>query len=82
MARWKICLEQEENETTTEVVGNDKEEEIDSLCLKTASARLDAIRKEVHEAFPDKEDAPAPSEPDAAQRTTEDAPAAKDAPIP
>ena len=80
MARWKVRLEQEVNETVTEVNDSDDEEEIDSLDLKTAQARLDAIRKETHEAF--QENAPAEPEVQAAisnvQTTSDDAPPAED----
>ena len=51
MARWKVRLEQEANDTVTEVTDSDEEEEIDSVDLKTAQARLDVLRKDVHEAF-------------------------------
>ena len=72
MARWNARLEQDENETITEIVGS-KDEEADSQSLKTASARLEAIRKEVHEAFKDKEDALTPAKPDTIQETAPDA---------
>ena len=80
MVRWKVRLEQEANETVTKVADSDEEEEIDSTDLKTAQARLDASRKDVHEAF--QEVAPAEPKIPAAvpnvQPTTDDAPPSKD----
>ena len=71
MARWKIHLEKEVNETVTKIDDSDVKEETDSLDLKTAQARLDALRKDAHEAFQDD----APAKPDA---PTGDAPPAED----
>lgn len=48
MARWKVHLEEEANETITEVFKREDEEETDSLDLKTSQTRLDAIRKDAH----------------------------------
>ena len=50
MARWKIWLEQEAEETIVEAVGSDEEEEIESYDLKTAQVRLDALKKNIAEA--------------------------------
>ena len=55
---------------------------MDSQSLKTASARLDSIRKEVSEAFATKEDASTPAEPDSFQKIVEDAPAVESNPDP
>lgn len=79
MAQWKVRLEQEANEIVTKVVDSDGEEEIDSTDLKTAQARLDALRKDVHVAFQEV----APAEPEIpatvpnVQPTTDDAPPAE-----
>lgn len=66
------ALKKKNFKTVTEAVGSE-DEVADSQSLKTASARLDGIRKEVHEAFKDKEDAPTPAEPDIVQEIAPDA---------
>lgn len=70
MARWKIWLEQEAEETAVKAVGNDGEEEIESYDLKTAQVRLDALKKNIVEASQET----VPAEP-----ATEDTPAAENA---
>ena len=50
MARWKVWLEHEAEDTVVEAVDTDEEAEIDSLDLKTAQARLDALRKNLEDA--------------------------------
>ena len=81
MVWWKARLEYEVNETVTEVAESDDEEEVELVDLKTAQARLDAIRKEVHEAFQEVAHAEpeAPAAVPNVQPTTDDAPPAKDA---
>ena len=68
MARWKIWLKQEADETVVEAVGSDEEEEIESYDLKTAQVRLDALKKSIAEAS---------QENDSAEPANEDALAAK-----
>ena len=44
LARWKVWLEQEADETVTKAVDSDEGEEVESTVLKTAQAKLDALR--------------------------------------
>ena len=81
LVRWNACLELEELEIVTKAVGSD-DEEVHSQSLKTASARLDAIRREVTEDFAAEKDASIPAESIHAQESSEIVPTTEDIPDP
>lgn len=78
LARWKIRIEEEAEDTVTETVSSsDEDYEAESNDLKTARNRLAVLREVAHEIF--QEVPPAePEVPPADKPATEDAPPAKD----
>ena len=81
LARWKIRLEEEAEDTVTETVGgSDEDDETEANNLKTARSRLAELRDIDHEIFQEVPladlETPAPSSTD--KPATEDAPPAKD----
>lgn len=77
LARWKVWLEQEAEDTVTEAVsGSDESEEVESTDLKTSQVRLAVLRGVVHEAF---QEVP-PAEPKIPASASIDKPSVEDAP--
>lgn len=81
LARWKLKLEEEAEDTVTETVGGSEEDDdAESNDLKTTRNRLAALRDIASEVFqevpPAEPEIPASSPVD--QPATEDAPSAKD----
>ena len=76
LARWKVRLEEEAEDTVTETVGDSEEDdEAESNDLKTAQNRLAALRDIANEVF---QEVP-PAEPEIPTPTSADKPATEDA---
>ena len=81
LARWKIRLEEEAEDTVTETIGgSDEDDEAEASDLKTARNRLAELRDIAHEIFqevpPSESEVPAPSSLN--QPAAEGAPPAED----